>query len=76
MNLDFASVWETISDIIPDNDALICGEEVVCWKEYDLRSSKIASALSEAGLSQILRLFFIMHVMERELNVFLILCQI
>lgn len=51
MNLDFASVWETISDIIPDNDALICGEEVVCWKEYDLRSSKIASALSEAGLS-------------------------
>ena len=51
MNLDFASVWETISDIIPDNDALICGEEVVSWKEYDLRSSKIASALSEAGLS-------------------------
>ena len=51
MNLDFASVWETISDIIPDNDALICGEEVVSWKEYDLRSSKIATALSEAGLS-------------------------
>ena len=51
MNLDFASVWETISDIIPDNDALICGEEVVSWKEYDLRSSIIASALSEAGLS-------------------------
>ena len=51
MNLDFASVWETISDIIPDNDALICGEEVVSWKEYDLRSSKIGTALSEAGLS-------------------------
>ena len=51
MNLDFASVWETISDIIPDNDALICGEEVVSWKEYDLRSSKIATALSKAGLS-------------------------
>jgi len=51
MNLDFASVWEMISDIIPDNDALICGEDVVSWKEYDFTSSKIATALSEAGLS-------------------------
>ena len=51
MNLDFASVWEMISDIIPDNDALICGEDVVSWKQYDERSSKIATALSNAGLS-------------------------
>ena len=29
MNLNFASVWEMIADLIPDNDALICGEEVV-----------------------------------------------
>ena len=50
MNLDFASVWEMISDIVPDNDALICGEEVVTWKEYDEKSSKIATALSVAGL--------------------------
>ena len=50
MNLDFASVWEMISDIVPDNDALICGDEVVTWKEYDDKSSKIATALSAAGL--------------------------
>ena len=50
MNLDFASVWEMISDIVPDNDALICGDEVVTWKEYDKKSSKIATALSAAGL--------------------------
>jgi fatty-acyl-CoA synthase len=50
MNLDFASVWEMISDIVPDNDALICGDEVVTWKEYDEKSSKIATALSAAGL--------------------------
>ena len=24
MNLDFASVWETV-DLVPENDALICG---------------------------------------------------
>jgi acyl-CoA synthetase (AMP-forming)/AMP-acid ligase II len=39
-----------ISDIVPDNDALICGDEIVTWKEYDDESSKIASALSAAGL--------------------------
>jgi len=50
MNLDFASVWEMISDIVPDNDALICGDEVVTWKEYDEKSSKIATALTAAGL--------------------------
>ena len=43
MNLDFASVWETIADIVPENDALICGDEVVSWKDYDLESSKIAT---------------------------------
>ena len=50
MNLDFASVWEMISDIVPDNDALIWGDEVVTWKEYDEKSSKIATALTAAGL--------------------------
>ena len=50
MNLDFASVWEMVSDLVPENDALICGEDIVSWKEYDDRSSKIASALSEVGL--------------------------
>ena len=51
MNLDFASVWEMISDIIPDNQALICENEVILWKDYDIQSSKIATALSNAGLS-------------------------
>ena len=50
MNLNFASVWEMIADLVPDNDALICGEDIVSWKSYDSRSSKVASALTNAGL--------------------------
>ncbi len=50
MNLDFASVWEMVADLVPENDALICGEEIVSWKDYDYRSSKVASALVKAGL--------------------------
>ena len=51
MNLDFASVWEMISDIVPENDALISGDEVISWRDYDLQSSKIATALTNSGLS-------------------------
>ena len=50
MNLDFASVWEMVADLVPENDALICGEEIVSWKDYDHRSSKVASVLVKAGL--------------------------
>ena len=50
MNLNFASVWEMIADLVPDNDALICGEDIVSWESYDSRSSKVASALTNAGL--------------------------
>ena len=53
MNLDFASVWEMVADLVPENDALICGEDIVSWKDYDLRSSKVASALVKAGLGPI-----------------------
>ena len=51
MNLAFASVWEMISDIIPGNHALISGDEVISWKDYDLQSSKIATALINSGIS-------------------------
>ncbi len=41
MNLDFASVWEMVSDLVPENDALICGEDIVTWKEYDDRALRL-----------------------------------
>ena len=52
MNLSFASLWEKISDLIPEEDALICGDDVLSWKEFDVRASKLASALIENGLSK------------------------
>ena len=52
MNLSFASLWEKISDLIPDEDALICGDKVLSWKEFDVRASKLASVLIENGLTR------------------------
>ena len=45
MNLSFASLWEKISDLIPEEDALICGDDVLSWREFDVKASKLASCL-------------------------------
>ena len=50
MNLNFASIWENITDIIPDQTAIICGDKEKTWAEYDNTAAKLASALTEHGL--------------------------
>ena len=50
MELHFASVWETISDLIPDRPALICGDSTRSWREYDDRAARIASLLHAHGI--------------------------
>ncbi len=50
MDLHFASFWEAISDVVPDRDALICGEVRRSWREYDERAARIASFLRSRGV--------------------------
>ena len=50
MNLNFASIWENISSIIPDQTAIVCGDQKKTWAEYDDIAAKLASALTEYGL--------------------------
>lgn len=50
MNLNFATIWEEISDILPEKTAMICGNEKKTWAEYEKAASKLASALSASGL--------------------------
>ena len=45
MNLDFASVWEMVADLVPENDARICGEDVVSWKDDDNGLCMVASCI-------------------------------
>ena len=51
MALHFATVWETISDLVPTRDALISGDVRRTWREYDDRAARIAAVLVEYGLS-------------------------
>ena len=44
------SAWERIADTIPDQPALICGNQTRTWREYDERAARFASVLEGAGL--------------------------
>jgi fatty-acyl-CoA synthase len=50
MEMHFASLWESISDAIPDRTAIACGARRVSWREWDERSARLASAFAQAGL--------------------------
>ena len=51
MEMHFASVWETISDHIPDEPALICEDNIKSWKEYEERAAKLANFLNEKSIT-------------------------
>ena len=48
---NFASVWESISDIQPHRPALVQGERITSWREWDDRSARLAAAFKDLGLS-------------------------
>ena len=49
---NFADVWEVVAQQIPEAPALIHGDRVVSWSEFDRRACCIASAFLSAGLGR------------------------
>ncbi|MBL4867754.1 MAG: acyl-CoA synthetase [Pseudomonadales bacterium] len=52
MTNSYASIWESISDIVPDRPAIIHGDTTRTWREFEQRSSRLAGAFVKAGLKQ------------------------
>ncbi|MCU1430279.1 MAG: acyl-CoA synthetase (AMP-forming)/AMP-acid ligase [Actinomycetia bacterium] len=50
MNWNFATVWESVGDALPDHTALVQGERRRTWREFDDRASRLASGMRAAGL--------------------------
>ena len=50
MKMQFANLWEKVSDIVPDDPALINSKKIVTWKEYDSKAARIANILEGHGL--------------------------
>jgi fatty-acyl-CoA synthase len=50
MELHPATLWESLSDAVPDREALVQGARRVTWREFEDRSARLAGALAEAGI--------------------------
>ncbi len=50
MALHFATAWQTITDLIPDREALVCAEVRRTWREFDDRAARLAALLKNYGM--------------------------
>jgi len=50
MDIQFASLWESTADQMGDHPALVSGNLVRSWNEYDDRAARLAMMLTEKGL--------------------------
>jgi fatty-acyl-CoA synthase len=48
---NYASIFESVADALPDRIALIQGEREVAWSALDERAARLAAALQAAGLT-------------------------
>ena len=51
-NWNFADVWDAITALQPDLPALVRGEAVTSWREFERRSASLASVLLASGLQR------------------------
>jgi fatty-acyl-CoA synthase len=47
---NFATLWESVTDAIPDRVAIVQGERRLTWTEFDDRAARLATAFGAAGL--------------------------
>ncbi len=52
MELNYATIWESIADEIADREAVVCGPTRLSWGEYENRAARLAGAFSRAGLGE------------------------
>jgi fatty-acyl-CoA synthase len=44
---NYAVVWDGIAEIVPDRDALVCGDRRITWSEFSSRAERLARHLEE-----------------------------
>ena len=46
---NFAAVWEGVAEVVPDRDAVVCGDRRVSWAEFRDRAHRLAGHLASAA---------------------------
>ncbi len=50
METHFSAIWEAIADTVPDQAAVVQGDQRLAWREYEQRAARLARALLDAGI--------------------------
>ena len=50
MEFQLADLSESVADAVPDREAIVCAEKRVTHAELDERATRLAHALSRAGM--------------------------
>lgn len=50
MEHHFATIWESIADVLGDDTAVVHGDRRLSWTQYDDRAARLAATLVGAGL--------------------------
>ena len=50
MEANFATIWESIADVIGNDDALVQGDRRTSWRSFDERAARLAQAFVDAGV--------------------------
>jgi fatty-acyl-CoA synthase len=50
--LDFATVWEEVSDEVPQNTAIVQGDRRISYAQFDRDAARFAAAMEAAGLAE------------------------
>ncbi len=49
---NFADIWETVAETIPDAPALVHGDRTITWSDFDHRADGVAQAVLRAGVGE------------------------
>lgn len=50
MEYHFATIWESIADVLPEYTAVVHGDRRFTWAQFDDRAARLAGAYAAAGL--------------------------
>jgi 3-oxocholest-4-en-26-oate---CoA ligase len=49
---NFAEIWETVAELIPEAPAQVQGDRRVTWADFDRRANGVAQAMLDAGVAE------------------------
>ena len=52
MEYNLADLWEAVADVVPEHEALICGERRLSYADTEARANRLAHYLASQGIGR------------------------